>query len=66
MPATKAEKAASAENSQGDQGKCLTIAERLALRRNRTFLDGSPNSSERDTRKRVAQDIVDERHERRS
>jgi len=37
-----------------------TIAERLAARQ-RVFLEGDPDLSERETRKRIAHDVVDTR-----
>lgn len=40
----------------------LTIQERLA-QRERFFLEGPSNLSKRETRKRIAHDSVDERHQ---
>lgn len=52
------------DSNHGDNERCLTIAERLALAsQERCFLDGPTELSDRETRKKIARSAALTRHE---
>lgn len=54
------------DSNGGDNERCLTVAERLALAsQERYFLDGPSHLSERETRKRIAHTAAKSRHKAR-
>ena len=54
------------DSNGGNNERCLTVAERLALAsQERCFLDGPSDLSERETRKRIAHSAARSRHKAR-